>query len=331
MAAPFSWSFTTALAGSSTFTLWSNSVTPANPSASDTGAVEVGVKFRSDVAGYITGVRFYKGSGNTGTHVGNLWTSTGDLLATATFSGETTTGWQQVSFASPVAIAANTTYVASYYAPTGHYAYNSAYFATSGVTSGPLHALANGVDGGDGVYVYGTSNTFPTASFNSTNYWVDVVFTTTAPAGTAPATMLAAPTTTVARANDDEPERSERRPIEPATLADRADGPGFEFVGVGPRRQATVHVAGPRRGPGRDLGDGQLESRPAARRDTGRRDQKRQYADAQQVLVGVVGGRQRWDGLEPARTLPPIPRESEVGEPAIDADSVRHRDYIGGE
>ncbi len=49
-------------AGSSTSTIWSNTVTPANPSANDTGAVELGVKFRSDVAGYITGIRFYKGA-----------------------------------------------------------------------------------------------------------------------------------------------------------------------------------------------------------------------------------------------------------------------------
>ena len=59
--------------------------TPADP---DTAAVELGVKFRADVAGSITGVRFYKGTGNTGTHVGHLWTSTGTLLATATFTGE---------------------------------------------------------------------------------------------------------------------------------------------------------------------------------------------------------------------------------------------------
>ncbi len=155
------------------------------------------MKIRSDVTGYITGVRFYKGSGNTGTHVGHLWDRAGNLLATATFSGETATGWQQVSFATPVAISANTTYVASYYAPGGPLRLRLGYFATSGVTSGPLHALANGVDGGDGVYVYGTGDKFPNASFNSTNYWVDVVFTTTAPSGTAPATMLAAPATTL--------------------------------------------------------------------------------------------------------------------------------------
>ena len=130
------WSFTTS--ASATDTIWSNAATPANPSANDSAAVELGVKFESSTAGYVTGIRFYKGSGNTGTHVGHLWTSTGTLLATATFTGETATGWQQVTFANPVAIAANTVYVASYYAPNGGYAADSGYFASSGVTSGPL-------------------------------------------------------------------------------------------------------------------------------------------------------------------------------------------------
>ncbi len=93
----------------------------------------------SDVSGYITGIRFYKGPGNTGTHIGNLWTSTGTLLATVTFTDETASGWQEADFSTPVAITAGTTYVASYYAPAGDYAADTFYFALSGVNSGPLH------------------------------------------------------------------------------------------------------------------------------------------------------------------------------------------------
>ena len=87
--------------------------TPTNPSQPDAHAVELGVKFESSVAGYITGIRFYKGSGNTGTHVGYLWSNTGTLLATATFTNETASGWQQVNFSTPVGIAAGTIYIAS--------------------------------------------------------------------------------------------------------------------------------------------------------------------------------------------------------------------------
>ena len=40
----------------------------------------------------------------------------------------------------------------------------------------PLHALRDGVSGGNGVYAYGATSTFPEDSWDSANYWVDVVF-----------------------------------------------------------------------------------------------------------------------------------------------------------
>jgi hypothetical protein len=138
--------------------------------------VELGVKFRSDVSGTITGIRFYKASTNTGTHVGNLWTSTGTLLATATFSGESASGWQQVNFATPVPIAANTVYVASYHTNVGHYSQDLNYFAATGVDNPPLHAPVDWASGGNGVYAYGSTSSFPSGTYIATNYWVDVVF-----------------------------------------------------------------------------------------------------------------------------------------------------------
>src|SRR6185437_4710844 len=89
--------------------VWTSSTVPSIPFNPDS-ALEVGMKFRSDVAGFITSVRFYKGSGNTGTHVGHLWSSTGTNLGSVTFTNETASGWQQADFSSPVAISANTTY-----------------------------------------------------------------------------------------------------------------------------------------------------------------------------------------------------------------------------
>ncbi|MEN3356646.1 MAG: hypothetical protein V7637_628, partial [Mycobacteriales bacterium] len=172
--------------------IWSASTTPADPADADSAAVEVGVKFRSDVDGAIAGVRFYKGAGNTGVHVGHLWTAAGGILATATFSGEGATGWQQVLFPTPVAITAGTTYVASYYAPVGRYAADSGYFAT-GVDNAPLHALADGVDGASGIYRYGTGGGFPSNTWHSANYWVDVVFTTSAVDTSPPAVSTTAP------------------------------------------------------------------------------------------------------------------------------------------
>ena len=158
---------------------------PRRPSDSgDPASIEVGVKFKADTFGYVTGIRFYKASANTGTHVGNLWTSGGQLLASATFTGESASGWQQVNFAQPVALNKNTTYVASYFAPKGHYAQDGGYFYTvpqigptaTSVDSPPLHALRNTNGVVNGVYSYAGASTFPTSTVDAANYWVDPVF-----------------------------------------------------------------------------------------------------------------------------------------------------------
>ena len=187
LASSYIWSFTTTAApGTCPCSIWSPSSTPGTVDSGDTSAVNLGVKFTSDEAGYITGIRFYKSAANTGTHVGSLWTTGGTLLASATFTGETASGWQQVNFSSPVAVTAGTTYVASYYDSKGHYSFDSEYFGTAGVTNLPLQALANSVSP-NGVYSYSSSNAFPSSSYNAANYWVDVVFATTV---TAPTPMV---------------------------------------------------------------------------------------------------------------------------------------------
>jgi len=181
LAADRVWSWTTAAStpppAGTPVTIWAATAAPAAFATSDASSVELGVKFRSDVAGTVTGVRFYKGTTTTGTHTGTLWSSTGTRLATATFSGETKSGWQQVTFAAPVAITANTIYVVSYHTSVGNYAYTAAYFSSKGADNAPLHAPATGaVSGGNGVYRYSTATSFPTSTFNANNYWVDVVF-----------------------------------------------------------------------------------------------------------------------------------------------------------
>ncbi|MFK3651650.1 DUF4082 domain-containing protein [Lysobacter enzymogenes] len=156
--------------------LWNDAATPTLIDAPDPDGVELGLRFRSTQPGWITGVRFYKSAANTGAHVGNLWSKDGTLLARATFADETASGWQSVRFAAPVRIAADTTYVVSYYAPNGHYSADLDYFANADYASGPLRALRDGSDGGNGNYRYGAHSAFPDASWRSANYWVDAVF-----------------------------------------------------------------------------------------------------------------------------------------------------------
>jgi len=161
-------------------TIWPSVTVPSVVDVGPDTSVELGVSFKADSNGYVTGVRFYKSPANTGAHVGSLWTNTGTLLASATFTGETASGWQQVTFAKPVAITANTAYVASYHAANGHWSVNWNYFATAGVNNAPLHALANVAGTPDGRFTYGAASAFPASSHQSANYWVDVTYTSSA-------------------------------------------------------------------------------------------------------------------------------------------------------
>ena len=143
------------------------------------------MKFTADAYGTISGLRFYKAATNTGVHVGSLWAADGTRLAQATFSGETASGWQTVTFASPVEIQPDTTYVVSYFAPNGHYAASAEYFYRTpapgpnggGIAdSPPLHALRNSGSTRNGVYMYSATSTFPANSYGAGNYWVDPIF-----------------------------------------------------------------------------------------------------------------------------------------------------------
>ncbi|MGZ3140767.1 DUF4082 domain-containing protein [Lentzea chajnantorensis] len=155
--------------------LFSGSDVPAIVNSGDVGPLELGVKFRTSSANATaTGIKFYKGSLNTGTHVAHLWNAaTQQLLATATFTGESASGWQTVTFANPVPLTANTTYIAAYHTTT-RYSVTNGYFANARVV-GSLTAPSSASAGGNGVFVYGPAGSFPASSFDSTNYWVDVV------------------------------------------------------------------------------------------------------------------------------------------------------------
>jgi hypothetical protein len=194
MTVPVTWTFTTSATPPATncpCALWPNSTVPGTTDTTgDPNSLELGARFQSSVAGNVTGVTFYKGTGNTGTHTGSLWSNSGQLLASGTFTNETASGWQTLTFATPVAISANTTYVVSYHAPNGNYAVNEGYFGGAHLAY-PLTAPADAGGAPNGVYQYGSTSAFPTGSAGSANYWVSPLFSPSGTTGAAARTATA--------------------------------------------------------------------------------------------------------------------------------------------
>lgn len=175
LAADAVWSFTTAAAAAATFTVFTPTTVPAGALANDQSPIVLGMRFRADVDGFVTALRYFKPTGATGAHTGQLWSSGGTLLAQQAFGSETASGWQQTTLATPVPITANTTLVVSYHSPSGDYVGDGSYF-TQTVGNNLVHGLANGLDGANGVYAYAAAPVFPSQTFNAANYWADVVF-----------------------------------------------------------------------------------------------------------------------------------------------------------
>lgn len=157
-----------------TYNLFAANELPYVTIENDAESVELGVRFTPDVDGVIAGIKFFKGDAtNTAPHVCTLWSNTGTVLAQATTANETSSGWQQVLFATPIQVSAGASYVASYHCP-GHYSADNGFFTAVRDTG----ALKTGV--GAGVFKYGTASAFPSEYWNNSNYWVDVVFQTAA-------------------------------------------------------------------------------------------------------------------------------------------------------
>lgn len=185
LGADAAWSFTTraldAPEGTCPCTLFPASSIPTIASAADTDAVTVGVRVTVSDAGTIRGLRYFKGSANTGAHVGTLWDAAGNERARATFADDSVQGWQTATFDTPVSVQAGETFVASYVAPSGGYAVTAGRFANA-YTRGPLSVPANGA-------VYSYTGGIPTAP-SSSDYGVDLVFE---PATSAPVLVSATP------------------------------------------------------------------------------------------------------------------------------------------
>lgn len=149
---------------------------PSVPDGADDASLTLGVRFSSSTAGFINGVRFYKDAANTGTHQGFLYSPTGQVMASGTFTEESVSGWQNLVFPQSVPVDAGATYTVAYTAPNGHYAADKGYFETRSRVSGVLTAQG-GRNVVNGVFYRGTG--FPTETYKYTNYWVDAIWSPT--------------------------------------------------------------------------------------------------------------------------------------------------------
>jgi hypothetical protein len=139
----------------------------------DSTGIEVGLKFRSTVAINITALKFYKSTKNDGYHILQLYTGDGLLLASDSVTNETDSGWQSVILPTPIPMAANTTFIVSYFSSNGLYVSTNNVLKGS-MSNGTLVILADGQDGPNGIYAYCNNPAFPNQGFQATNYWVDI-------------------------------------------------------------------------------------------------------------------------------------------------------------
>jgi hypothetical protein len=125
--------------------------------------------------------RLYRAGNTLATplHHARGWHSHGFWAALLSLSTQERVGaWrprQQAHFATANAIAANTVYFAAYRTTSGRYREDDNYLSTAGVENPSLHALANGVLGGDGAYACGASSMLPNKTYNVANCRVGVV------------------------------------------------------------------------------------------------------------------------------------------------------------
>ncbi|MFS0866252.1 DUF4082 domain-containing protein [Microbacterium sp. 179-B 1A2 NHS] len=149
-------------------------VTPQIASTTDTQAIELGLRFTTLTDGVVSGVRFFKGPENTGTHTGSLWSASGERLANVTFRNESATGWQTALFEAGVEVVAGDEYTVSYTAPQGGYAYQERTWPYAARETAPVRMVPG--TGAASPGVYGSPGQRPVQRYQDATYFVDVLF-----------------------------------------------------------------------------------------------------------------------------------------------------------
>ena len=172
LAADVSWSFTTADCPCSLMSSLTPALTglPVHDYRPGPGpfSYELGTKVTVDEPTELVALRYYRSPGETGAHVGRVWSASGQQLAQASFENESSSGWQRQALATPLSLQPGQVYTLSV-------GLNAFYSKTVGglsasLASGPLHSVA----GANGVFAEAAGQ-FPSDSWQSSNYFVDAV------------------------------------------------------------------------------------------------------------------------------------------------------------
>ena len=159
------------------YTMGFDNLTPAVLDVTSTESVNLGMRFKATIDGYITGIRFFAVLNDASLFKGSIWTNQGDLLGECILNFEDidlNSNWQTIQFANPIHITANREYFVSYYSPSGRFAYTGSYF-TQNIVSEYLIALKDETNNHNGYMSYASFSRFPTV-YTGSNYFVDVIF-----------------------------------------------------------------------------------------------------------------------------------------------------------
>ncbi len=133
------------------------------------GPYELGMKFQTSDSGTVTGIKYYKASGESGSHTGRIWSVSGTVLTSVAFNNESSSGWQEASLSTPLSIPAKTTYVVTVNSNTAYGA--SIQGLGQVITNGSLSSIADSANG-----VYGSIGVYPTSTYKNSNYFRDIEF-----------------------------------------------------------------------------------------------------------------------------------------------------------
>jgi len=169
--APVTWTFTTLSADGEPSSFLGSTI-PENLTPNDSSQIELGLRLKTSKDIEVSAIRYYRASDAVGQHTGSLWSSGGQRLAAVTFPATTTSGWQTAPLEEPVLLPAGTVFTVSYFAPQG------GYVSTAGGLGQTAAVGALTIEGNNGVYRYGDGSTMPDSSWNSTNYFADLIYRT---------------------------------------------------------------------------------------------------------------------------------------------------------